>query len=184
MIKLFKYEGFRVTISEEALALKPFKLLWNRDKSKDKSKANNELAFIYFYADPRSDFQIYIDDEERMEQIKDSLGLAPEWQPDAELEAAIEYYKSFKPLSSLLLEDARFLIDNLRKTLRSINIDERDDKGKPVFQVPAVMKAIKEMPDLIKMMDETEKALFSDVQENSRMRGNKQKSVMDDGIFG
>ena len=103
MIKLFKYEGFRVTISEEALALKPFKLLWNRDKSKDKSKANNELAFIYFYADPRSDFQIYMDDEERMEQVKDSLGLAPDWQPDAELEAAIEYYKSFKPLSSLLL---------------------------------------------------------------------------------
>ena len=38
-MKLFRYEQYKVTISEEALALKPFKKLWDRDKTKNKDKA-------------------------------------------------------------------------------------------------------------------------------------------------
>lgn len=183
MIKLFKYEGAKVIISEEAITLKPFKVLWNRDKTKDKSKATNELAFIYFYSDPRSDFQVYVDEEERLNQIKEGLGLDDKWKPDDKVWEAVKYYESFKPMSSLLLEDTRFLIDNLRKSLRSIDVNERDDKGKPVFQVNVIMKAIKDMPDLLETLDKTEKALFSEVIETSRMRGNKEKSILDDGIF-
>ena len=45
-MKLFKYEGYKIVISEEALILKPFKKLWDRDKSNDKGKALMELSFI------------------------------------------------------------------------------------------------------------------------------------------
>lgn len=38
-MNLFKYEQYKVNISEEAFALKPFKQLWNRDKTKNKDKA-------------------------------------------------------------------------------------------------------------------------------------------------
>ena len=38
MMKLFKYEGFKVTISEEALLLKKFKIIWDRDKTKSKQQ--------------------------------------------------------------------------------------------------------------------------------------------------
>ena len=55
-MKLFRYEGYNITISEEALLLKPFKTLWDRDKSKDKYKAMQELGYIYFMEDPRSDY--------------------------------------------------------------------------------------------------------------------------------
>ena len=48
MIKLFKYEGYKLNISEEALLLKPFKEIWQRDKSKNKDKALQELGYIYF----------------------------------------------------------------------------------------------------------------------------------------
>ena len=37
MMKLFKYEGFKETISEEALQLKKFKIIWHRDKTKTKA---------------------------------------------------------------------------------------------------------------------------------------------------
>ena len=42
-MKVFKYEGYEVRVAPEALTLKPFKKLWNRDKSKDKEKAMMEL---------------------------------------------------------------------------------------------------------------------------------------------
>ena len=60
MIKLFKYEGYKLNISEEALLLKPFKEIWQRDKSKNKDKALQELGYVYFISDPRSDYQ-YLD---------------------------------------------------------------------------------------------------------------------------
>ena len=75
MIKLFSYEGFKVVISEEALLLKPFKTIWNRDKSKDKNRALQELGFIYFFCDPRSDYQYLIDEEEREKSIKRIINL-------------------------------------------------------------------------------------------------------------
>ena len=52
MIRLFKYEGYKVTISEEALLLKPFKAIWDRDRTKSKDRALDELGFIYFFCDP------------------------------------------------------------------------------------------------------------------------------------
>ena len=70
MIKLFRYEGYKIIISEEALALKPFKQIWQRDRTVNKDKAIAELGFIYFFCDPRSDYQYLVDEDERKEAIK------------------------------------------------------------------------------------------------------------------
>ena len=42
-MKLFKYEGYNLKVSEEALMLKPFKDLWKRDKSKNKDQETKKL---------------------------------------------------------------------------------------------------------------------------------------------
>lgn len=55
-MKLFKLEGYKLNISPEAFALLPFKKIWTRDKTSKKEKAIAELSYIYFMADPRSDY--------------------------------------------------------------------------------------------------------------------------------
>ena len=75
MIRLFKYENYKVTISEEAILLKPFKAIWNRDRTKSKDRALDELGFIYFFCDPRSDYQYLTDETERKKAIKEGEGL-------------------------------------------------------------------------------------------------------------
>ena len=55
-MKLFKYDAYKITISEEAFALSPFRKIWNRDRSTNKNRAISELGFIYFMADTRSDY--------------------------------------------------------------------------------------------------------------------------------
>lgn len=84
-MKLFRYEGYNLNISEEALLLKPFKTLWDRDKTKDKTNALMELGYIYFMEDPRSDYQTYVDPEQRAEQIKLGEGIKDKWKPDAKV---------------------------------------------------------------------------------------------------
>ena len=88
-MRLFKYEGYEVRVAPEALTLKPFRKLWQRDKSKDKSNVIQELSFIYFYCDPRSDYQYIIDDDDRMKAVKEGEGLPDSWKPDKDVEAAI-----------------------------------------------------------------------------------------------
>ena len=45
-MKLFRYEGYKVVISEEAYALKVFRQIWNRDKTASKDRAIMELGYI------------------------------------------------------------------------------------------------------------------------------------------
>ena len=70
-MKLFKYEGYKINISEEAILLKPFKLIWNRDRSESKYKALMELGYIYFMTDARSDYQYLVDERDRDRAIRD-----------------------------------------------------------------------------------------------------------------
>ena len=180
MIKLFKYEGYKLNISEEALLLKPFKEIWQRDKSKNKDKALQELGYIYFMSDPRSDYQYLVDEEERSKAIKEGEGIPSNWKPDKVVLDAITFYKSFKPTSALLLEDTRFAVDKLRKLLREIDLTEVDDKGKPIYTLNTITATIKQIPSLVKDLDEAEKTLSKELIESSKVRGSQEKSMYED----
>ena len=179
MIKLFKYEGYKLNISEEALLLKPFKEIWQRDKSKNKDKALQELGYIYFMSDPRSDYQYLVDEEERSKAIKEGEGIDSKWKPDKVVLDAITFYKSFKPTSALLLEDTRAMINGYRLKLREITADMSNLDIKEIKDLGAV---IKQIPSLIKDLDEAEKALNSELKTSGRMRGSGEKTLFEDGI--
>jgi hypothetical protein len=182
MIKLFKYDNYKVTISEEALLLRPFKLIWNRDRSISKDKALLELGFIYFACDPRSDYQFITDDKDRWEAIKEGEGLPEKWEPDKFIMEAMDFYNSFTPTSALLLEDARFAVNKLRKQLRSIDFDERDDKGKPIYALNALTATIKQILPLAKELEEAQRILNSELTQNSKMRGQGEKTIFEDDL--
>ena len=177
MLKLFKYEGYKIVISEEALALKPFRQIWQRDKTVNKDRAIMELGFIYFMTDPRSDYQYLVDDKERMEAIKEGEGLPPKWKPDRIVTEAMEFYKSFKPISALLLEDTRFMVDKYRKRLKAQEFDELEIKD-----LKEAGALIKQIPSLVKDLNEAEKALNSEMRESGRMRGQGEKTIFEDNL--
>ena len=177
MIKLFKYEGYKIVISEEAFALKPFRQIWQRDKTINKEKALMELGFIYFFCDPRSDYQFLVDDNERLEAIKEGEGLPTKWEPDKVLKEAMDFYMSFKPISALLLEDTRFMVNKYRKRLRSQEFDDLE-----VRELKEVGALIKQIPSLVKDLDEAEKALNSEMRNSGKMRGQGEKTIFEDGL--
>lgn len=179
-MKLFRYEGYKLHISEEAFVLKPFKELWNRDKSKNKDKALQELAYIYFMCDPRSDYQYIVDEDDRAKAIKEGEGMDSKWKPDNKVLEAMKFYKQFKPVSALLLEDTRVAVDKLRQLLRNIDLTEVDDKGKPIYTLNTVTATIKQIPSLVKDLDEAEKAIAKEIMESDKVRGAQEKSMYED----
>lgn len=179
-MRLFKYEGYNLTISEEAMLLKPFKALWKRDKNRNKENALRELGFIYFMEDPRSDYQVYTDQEERAKQIKLGEGISEDWEPDGLVEEARVFYSSFKSASALLAEDIRYAIDKLRIKMRTMDLDALDDKGKPIYSIDSYTRTIKQIPDLIISLDEAEKAIAREIVSSDKVRGSAEKHMFED----
>lgn len=179
-MKLFKYEGYNLTISEEAMLLKPFKALWKRDKARNKENAQMELGYIYFMEDPRSDYMIYSDEEERSVQVKLGEGLPKNWKPDAAVLEAQKFYASFKSSSALLAEDIRFAIQKLRTKMRSMDLDALDDKGKPIYSIDSYTRTIKQIPELIISLDEAERTLATEITQKDKIRGSQEKAMLED----
>lgn len=182
-MKLVRFENFRLVISEEALFIKSFAALWNRDRTVDKSKALLEFGFIYFQYDPRSDYMFIEDEMERFEEIKLREGLPDGWKPDKQVLAAVEDYKFLtQTTSSLLLEDTRHAIGKIRKFLREVDLSEEDDKGKPKYTIQSITNATSQLPKLAKDLAEAQKEIDKEIAENSQMRGKKTKKILEDGV--
>ena len=179
-MKLFKYEGYQLTISEEAYLLKPFKAIWKRDRTRDKDIAKQELGYIYFMEDPRSDYQIYIDRAERSKQIRLGEGIKETWQPDKLVEDAMVFYSSFKSDSAALLDDMRVMVSKLREQLKEIDLTKEDDKGKPIYSIDSYTKIVTDLAKLTKVIDETEKAIARDIIQSDKVRGSVEKAVLED----
>lgn len=182
-MKLLKYEGYTLSFEPEILTLKVFKKLHQRDKTKDKSKFIQELSFIYFYSDPRSDYQYLTDEEERIKAIIEGEGLPDNWKIDKELQEAIDYYNSFRPTSALLLEDTRIAVDKLRQLLRNIDLSEVDANGKPIYTLNTIVNTIKQVPSLVKDLDEAERTIAKEIVQNDKIRGSVEKSMYEDLNF-
>lgn len=180
MIRLFRYEGYSVSVEPEALMLIPFKTLYDRDKSESKSVAMQEMAFIYFMGDPRSDYQYIVDKEVRAKEIITGLGMPDGWEPDEAVIRAITFYESFKPMSAGLLEDTRYVVSKLRKELREMDFNERDDKGKPVHTLQSITSTLKQIPSLARDLDEAERTLSKDIIAESKARGSQSKALLED----
>lgn len=173
-MKLFKYEGYEVRVAPEALTMKPFKKLWDRDKSKAKDRATQELAFLYFYCDPRSDYQYITDDEMRMDAVKKGIGFADGWKPDAMLNAAIAFYGTFDSNAGRLLRLAAKEIDKAQTALDAMTPTDY----KSIKEQFAAMKII---PEIASMIQDAEKALNTE-EEYGEARGSIAKGMFEDGL--
>lgn len=176
-MRLLTYEGYNLTIDPMLLTLKPFKALWIRDKTIKKERAISEIAYTYFMEDPRSDYQYIIDRDERSKAIKEGEGLKSTWQPDGTVKEAMKLYASFKTTSALLLEDTRALVDGYRNKLRDLTSDMSELDVKDVKELGAI---IKQVPSMVKDLDEAERALAKEIAQSDKVRGAQEKSIYED----
>ena len=176
-MNLFRFENYNIEINPEALALKPFKKIWSRDSTKSKTKALQELSFIYFFCDPRSDYQYITDDVLRTEAIVEGEGLPEKWKPDKLVQEAMEFYCSFKSEAALLLEDTRLMVSKFREKLKSYEVDKLNIK-----ELKDLGMLIKQIPEMIKDLNEAEKVIKKEVAEQGRMRGSGEKTIFEDDL--
>jgi len=182
-MKLFKMEHNGLTISEEAYLLKPFKKIWDKDKTKSKELALAELGYIYFMEDFRSDYFDIIDSDERTKSILKDIDFPKGWKEDAAVIYARKYYREMSETFSLkFLKDVRFALDRIREFFRNVDFTLMDKNGKPMYDVVKINNVIKQSDATLENLSKLEKRVLRDIKEESKMRGNKKKALFEDGI--
>lgn len=184
IMKLLKYENYIVSPSEEIFLVKPFRDLYNADKSENKETFMQQLSIIYFMIDPRSPYQDIIDEEDRLNEIKEQEGLPNEYKIPPEVYKAMDIYKKLTTTTSQkLLDSMRRSVAKIGEFLESVNLYATDEKGKRVDSVSTIVAATDKIPNLAKKLIETEKIVDSEITEIGRARGgNETKSLFEDGI--
>lgn len=153
-MKLFELENNYPTITTECLLIPEFKKIWDRDKSKTKDKAKNELAYIYFILDTKSPYLAYSEEEMEIQICKDLFKTAS-FKPDQDLINAMAKFEELSETPSTgLLKDARSAVTEIRKFLRDVDLAERNRMGMPIYKPKDVTTAL---TDLDKVVDNLQK---------------------------
>ena len=183
-MNLIKYENYQITISDDAYLVKSIRKLFNADKSQSKEKFFEQMTFIYFSSDVRSDYNYILDEDEKFDAICKGEGLK-DFKITKDLREAMDDYKRLTTTASAnLLLDTKIAIDKVRKFLRDVDLTLVDDKGKPVYTINSVTSAIKAIPELAKNLMEAEKIVNKEIEDAGRARGgNESKKLFEDLNF-
>lgn len=184
-MRLFEInENNEVIVEPQTWLLKPFKAIYDRDKSKDKFIAKKEIAYIWFFTDYKSDFNILDDDEAKYKEIKAALELPDTWKADKIILTAISYYADYsKTEASILLEKARKAVRKISTYLEDLDLTATDKSGKMVHNPKIIADLIRIVPTLAESLIEAEKKVQEELDElGGAMKGSKEKSTYDDGF--
>ena len=159
--------------SPYTLAIKEFKKLYKRDKSKGKETAVKELAYIYFMCNHNSPYAVY-DGEEKEGKIKDSVfGEKSEWKADALVKDSCKRYLGLMDTHAiLLLKSARNSVKKLERYFDDVDLTLMDDKtGKPIFSAKDLVANLTKVGDVVQGLSKLEDIVKREEQERASTRG-------------
>lgn len=171
-MKLFDIDNNTVIVHPEALLIQSFKLLWDRDKSKDKHTALKEMAYVYFMTDFKSPYDRY-DKNEKGQQVNIDIMGNQAYTPDEAVISAANTYKNLQQTFSMkFLESAKVAARELMRFFNEVNLSERTDKGAVVYKPVDVTNALSQSVKVIEALDRwTEKVQKEQELTDSKITG-------------
>lgn len=178
MAFLFVVENNIAKPNTETLLISPFKEIWVRDSSKDKSVAISEFTFIeLFTSKKKSNPYSGYNDSEREEKLKQLLKFKSDWKPDKLIKEAINKLIEFHIEAS---PSYQYYIDNLeaaektRRFLKDIDLAEKNPKtGNPLYKPKDVTSAIADSERVIQTLHTLKERVEQELFESVKVRGGK-----------
>jgi hypothetical protein len=186
MISLFDMTPTdEIVISPEALLIKEFEVIWERDKIEGHKQAKKELTFVWGMADPteRNIWRDFKDTLQRGKIIREDLfGKDSKWKPDADVIKAVDKYKSRIPRSALdaMLESVEGAITKLSDYLDTVDFSQTDAQGKLIHDPKKVRDIISTMGKTVADYNELKKQVEAGkVGTDEQIRGGGTRGYME-----
>jgi hypothetical protein len=189
MIKLIILEGEFPIFNPEVRMFAPFRKILERDKGKKsdrgiyetgdadgrrKAIATKELAFIYWFCDPRSSYvESYQDLQLREEKVKTLLDLPANWKIDEVIKDAVRFYleEIENDFDVKYLQANIIATENTMKYLENVDYNARDTKGNLLYKPTDVVKTIKEAGGVLESLKTLREKAFRRVSLAAKIRG-------------
>lgn len=174
-MNVFNYDSLnkQLELNEpELLLIREFKALLDRDQTTHKDKATRELTYIYLAIDWKSPYSQFSELERHQEALSDA-GITEKEFNDPIFREACRKYRNLQDSnkSIKLLEAARNAADQFVDYFETIvDLNERDQNGKPVFQAEKVMKEMAQLNKVHEQLAELEKMVKRELTEQSTIR--------------
>jgi hypothetical protein len=176
-MNLFDYRNWKLEVKPEAFTIKAFKVLMDRDKSKDKNIGLKELAFVYHMADTLSPFSSYLDEESKSRDIKTKVGLSDKWNADEKIKEAIEVYKELdETITSRYLDSVKIALSKIDKFFRDYSVDDDTETS----DIKRIDDMIRSSIGTVKSLRELEKLVLQDKEVEGNLKGNRKKPLFTD----
>ena len=180
-MRLITVENYELKVADEALLVRPFRRLFNMDRSQGKETFYKQMSILFFVYSPSSNYSYIIDEKDRLQEVLLQEGIT-DFKNTAEFKAAVEVYKKLtRTSSSELLADVRLTIDKVRQALTSIDFSSLEEKDK-VSAINTVTTVVAKVPKLVKDLAEAEKAVAKELEEQNSARGNQELTIFDTSI--
>ena len=181
-MRLIDFEDYKIVVTPEAMLIKPIRELYRKDKTRVKDFFYQQMSYLYFMVDPRRTYMYITDPQERAKEIIAQEGLPAKFKPSDELKQAMEIYKKHTTTSStLLLEDTRFMVDQIRKEMRATDLSQLEEKDK-ILALKNMVSMGSMVPKLVKDLSDAERAVTQELNEMGRVRGGGEKTIFEDGF--
>ncbi len=180
-MNLFQLDKNTVIINPAALTIQEFKAIWDADKSKDKSFATKELAYVCFKADYKSPFLSYLADDRERAIIDDVFGKDFQWTPGDLIAAAISKYEKFQENHYIkLLKSQRSALEQMMNYYNNIDFELKDNKGNHVYKITEVSKAMGDTAKIIDSLNKLDEIIRKELRDTKRNRGGEASGAFED----
>jgi hypothetical protein len=175
--------NYDLEINPNILQIKCIRVLFDLDKTKDKSKTIKALTFVVLMYSPHLDYFInYPNEEERSQEIIKDLGI--KIVINKELEEVVAWYKKItesNPVNQLYIS-ASLAADAVKDELSTVKdkLAERKKDGTPVFSLKDIVATINAIPDTMAKLAMAKRKIIEGKEEGKSKFGSRNKNVFED----
>lgn len=179
MAYLFIVENNVAKPNTEVLLLEPFKTIWERDESENKSQAIKEFTFIEFMTSKKkTNPYAGLPDEDRLIVLNKAIMKDEEYQFDSQIEIAmskiIEMQKEYSPTYSYY-EAAKIASEKMKSFFLEFDINERNERnGNPIYKPSDITRALNETDKVLQNLNSMKEKVEQELFDTTKTRGNKQ----------
>lgn len=181
MAFLFNVEGKAVFPNTETLLLYPFKDIWDRDKSKSKENALEELTYIEFMTSMKktNPYRQYPEGK-KDEVVRQDVITQIDWQPDELVKEAMQKIMQFQQGASTTYNyymAAKKAAEKMQEFFEDVDINERNMKsGNPIYKPGDITRALNDTEKVLANLKSLEKKVEEELYEETKTKGGKEIS--------
>ena len=178
MAYLFVVDNSVARPNTETLLIEPFKSIWDRDTSKDKSRAIKEFTYIEFMVSKKktNPYAGY-DSVSRKKELKKLLDFSEDWGEDIHIVDALRKLEELQTEASpsyTFLVAAETAASKLKDFFLNFDMNERNPRtGAPIFPPKAISSSINDAEQNIRTLHNIREKVEQELFEATKTRSNR-----------